>query len=133
MYPTLQSLFLGNLQKKLRTIRNFELDFPRLSWLFMRQCCNLKKLPFKRGINNNQRININCDSKWWKNLDEAIIPSHPSPYSSTSLWLVSFLLFFYFLIRIVIQIAIFCILININLYLFPTSSHVLWTHECLSC
>ncbi|XP_039116586.1 uncharacterized protein LOC120252479 [Dioscorea cayenensis subsp. rotundata] len=61
-------------------------DLPK--WLMkslrsqVRQCLNLKKLPFKSGINNNsQRILIDCKREWWESLewDDATIPSNLRP------------------------------------------------------
>ncbi|KAH7666035.1 P-loop containing nucleoside triphosphate hydrolase protein [Dioscorea alata] len=79
IFPALKSLVITNLPK-LVSISNFALDFPRLK---VRQCLNLKKLPFKSGINNNNQrmINIDCNSEWWESLewDDATIPSHLRP------------------------------------------------------
>ncbi|KAH7665908.1 P-loop containing nucleoside triphosphate hydrolase protein [Dioscorea alata] len=79
-FPALKHLFITELPK-LVSISNFALDFPRLSWLRVFQCLNLKKLPFKSGINNNQRILIDCKREWWESLawDDATIPSHLWP------------------------------------------------------
>ncbi|XP_039137197.1 putative disease resistance protein At4g10780 [Dioscorea cayenensis subsp. rotundata] len=76
MFPALQSLFLRKLPK-LVSISNFALDFPQLSWLSVRQCPKLKKLPFKSGINGCQMININCERKWWTSLE---FHAHLSPH-----------------------------------------------------
>ncbi|XP_039116695.1 disease resistance protein RPS2-like isoform X1 [Dioscorea cayenensis subsp. rotundata] len=80
VFPRLENLELTMLER-LVSISNFALNFPRLSLLSVHECPNLKKLPFKHGINNSQIINIDCDRKWWKNLewDDATIPSHLSP------------------------------------------------------
>ncbi|XP_039120315.1 probable disease resistance protein At1g61300 isoform X2 [Dioscorea cayenensis subsp. rotundata] len=88
MFPALQSLFLIKLPK-LGSISNFALDFPRLSQLTVRQCLNLKKLPFRHGINNRQITYINCKRKWWESLewDDGIIPSHLAPDYSTIFWM----------------------------------------------
>ncbi|KAH7666045.1 disease resistance protein RPS2 protein, partial [Dioscorea alata] len=85
-FPALQSLYIINLPK-LVSISNFALDFPRLSWLEVRQCLDLKKLPFKSGINNNNQrmIYIDCEREWWESVewDDATIPSHLCPQCLT--------------------------------------------------
>ncbi|KAH7666259.1 P-loop containing nucleoside triphosphate hydrolase protein [Dioscorea alata] len=80
-FPALTNLYITNLPK-LVSISNFALDFPRPALLRVRQCLNLKKLPFKSGINNNQHIYIDCENKWWESLewDNASIPSHLLTY-----------------------------------------------------
>ncbi|KAH7666056.1 P-loop containing nucleoside triphosphate hydrolase protein [Dioscorea alata] len=81
IFPALEDLYINDL-RRLVSISNFALDFPRLSWLrvlHVHQCFNLKKLPFKSGINNNQRmIDIHCEREWWERLDwdDDTIPSH---------------------------------------------------------
>ncbi|XP_039137108.1 probable disease resistance protein At1g61300 [Dioscorea cayenensis subsp. rotundata] len=82
MFPALRDLSLRKLPK-LVSISNIALDFPRLSGLTLYQCHNLKKLPFKSGINNNQRmIDIYCFRECWKHLewDDGTIPAHLRPY-----------------------------------------------------
>ncbi|KAH7665986.1 P-loop containing nucleoside triphosphate hydrolase protein [Dioscorea alata] len=77
-FTALIDLYIANLPK-LVSISNFALDFPRFSFLTVRQCPNVKKLPFKHGINNNQRkILIGCEREWWESLEwvDATIPSH---------------------------------------------------------
>ncbi|KAH7666264.1 P-loop containing nucleoside triphosphate hydrolase protein [Dioscorea alata] len=80
-FPALIFLFIAKLPK-LVSISNFAWDFPQSPSLRVRQCLNLKKLPFKSGINDNQRIGINCEREWWERLewDDATIPSHLEPY-----------------------------------------------------
>ncbi|KAH7665916.1 P-loop containing nucleoside triphosphate hydrolase protein [Dioscorea alata] len=84
MFPALQYLFLVYLPN-LVSISNFAVEFPQLSYLSVHVCLNLKKLPFKSGINDSQRILINCEREWWESLewDDATIPSHLSPSHST--------------------------------------------------
>ncbi|XP_039120388.1 putative disease resistance protein At4g10780 [Dioscorea cayenensis subsp. rotundata] len=80
-FPALKFLIIKKLPK-LVSISNFALDFPQLSLLHVGECLNLKKLPFKSGINNNQRIiDIDCEREWWESLewDDATIPSHLRP------------------------------------------------------
>ncbi|XP_039118775.1 probable disease resistance protein At1g61300 isoform X2 [Dioscorea cayenensis subsp. rotundata] len=79
-FPALHSLFLFNLPK-LMSMSNAALDFPQLSWFSIHECLHLKKLPFKHGINNSERINIYCEGGWWESLewDDATIPPHLSP------------------------------------------------------
>ncbi|XP_039137112.1 probable disease resistance protein At1g61300 [Dioscorea cayenensis subsp. rotundata] len=89
-FPVLKSAFITKLPK-LVSISNFAWEFPQLENLAVRQCFNLKKLPFKSGINdNNQRmILIDCKREWWESLewDDATIPSdlwpnfYPDEYS----------------------------------------------------
>ncbi|KAM0944101.1 putative AAA+ ATPase domain, P-loop containing nucleoside triphosphate hydrolase [Dioscorea sansibarensis] len=79
-FPALHSLFIMSLPK-LVSISNFALDFPQLQWFSVHECPSLKRLPFKRGINDSKRINIHCEGGWWEGLewDDATIPSHLSP------------------------------------------------------
>ncbi|XP_039118469.1 disease resistance protein RPS2-like [Dioscorea cayenensis subsp. rotundata] len=81
-FPALKDILLIKLPK-LVSISNFALDFPRLSQLIVYKCLNLKKLPFKSGINNNNQrmILIDCKREWWESLewDDATIPSHILP------------------------------------------------------
>ncbi|KAH7665910.1 L domain-like protein [Dioscorea alata] len=85
-FPALEDVLITNLPK-LVSISNFALDFPRLSRFEVHQCLNLKKLPFKSGINNNNQrtILIDCEREWWKSLkwDDATIPSHLQPFFIT--------------------------------------------------
>ncbi|KAH7665925.1 P-loop containing nucleoside triphosphate hydrolase protein [Dioscorea alata] len=81
-FPALKFLYITQLPK-LVSISNFALDFPRLTFMTVHQCLNMKKLPFKSGINNNnQRMTyIKCEREWWESLewDDATIPSHLRP------------------------------------------------------
>ncbi|XP_039120390.1 disease resistance protein RPS2-like [Dioscorea cayenensis subsp. rotundata] len=84
-FPALKFLLIKKLPK-LVSISNFALDFPQLSRLLVYECLNLKKLPFKSGINNNnQRILIDCEREWRESLDwdDATIPSHLRPRFKT--------------------------------------------------
>ncbi|XP_039118704.1 disease resistance protein RPS2-like [Dioscorea cayenensis subsp. rotundata] len=81
-FPALEFLKITKLPK-LVSISNFAWEFPQLKDLTVRQCLNLKKLPFKSGINNNNQriIYIDCEREWWESLewDDATIPSHLQP------------------------------------------------------
>ncbi|XP_039120311.1 disease resistance protein UNI-like [Dioscorea cayenensis subsp. rotundata] len=84
--PTFPALLFLTIKKlpKLVSISNFALDFPKLLSLTVSRCPNLKKLPFKSGINNNnqRKIKIDCAKEWWESLewDDATIPSHLQPH-----------------------------------------------------
>ncbi|XP_039137079.1 probable disease resistance protein At1g61300 [Dioscorea cayenensis subsp. rotundata] len=80
-FPALETVIITKLPK-LVSISNFALHFPRLE---VRQCPNLKKLPFNSGINNNNNqrmIVILGEREWWESLewDDDTIPSHLRPY-----------------------------------------------------
>ncbi|KAH7665902.1 P-loop containing nucleoside triphosphate hydrolase protein [Dioscorea alata] len=80
-FPALKSLDITNLPK-LVSISNFALDFPRCTNLEVVRCPILKKLPLKRGINNNQiMISIRCKREWWESLEweDDTIRSHLWP------------------------------------------------------
>ncbi|XP_039116715.1 probable disease resistance protein At4g14610 [Dioscorea cayenensis subsp. rotundata] len=85
-FPALEYVFITNLPK-LVSITNFAWQFPQLKDMTVRQCLNLKKLPFKNGINNNNQrmIGIECEREWWESLewDDATIPSHLRPRFKT--------------------------------------------------
>ncbi|KAH7666054.1 P-loop containing nucleoside triphosphate hydrolase protein [Dioscorea alata] len=80
-FPALKNVFITNLPK-LMSISNFALDFPPKLSLSVHQCLNLKKLPFKSGINNNKKETFIYGAReWWESLewDDATIPSHLEP------------------------------------------------------
>ncbi|KAH7666047.1 P-loop containing nucleoside triphosphate hydrolase protein, partial [Dioscorea alata] len=68
MFPRLKHLTIVHLPKLLK-ISSCALDFPHLSKVHLEDCPNLKGLPFKPDIINNQGLLIKCEKKWWELLE----------------------------------------------------------------
>ncbi|KAH7665879.1 L domain-like protein [Dioscorea alata] len=68
MFPRLKYLTIVHLPK-LEKISSCALDFPHLSKVHLEDCSNLKRLPFKPDIINNQGLLIKCEKKWWEILE----------------------------------------------------------------
>ncbi|XP_039117961.1 putative disease resistance protein At4g10780 [Dioscorea cayenensis subsp. rotundata] len=75
-FPRLKYLTIVHLPKLVK-ISSCALDFPHLSKVHLEDCPNLKRLPFKPDIINNQGLLIKCEKKWWEMLewDDASIQS----------------------------------------------------------
>ncbi|XP_039137105.1 probable disease resistance protein At1g61310 [Dioscorea cayenensis subsp. rotundata] len=75
-FPRLKYLTIVHLPKLVK-ISSCVLDFPHLPKVHLEDCPNLKRLPFKPDIINNQGLLIKCEKKWWEILewDDATIQS----------------------------------------------------------
>ncbi|XP_039117931.1 disease resistance protein SUMM2-like [Dioscorea cayenensis subsp. rotundata] len=75
-FPRLKYLTIVHLPKLVK-ISSCVLDFPHLPKVHLMDCPNLKRLPFKPDIINNQGLLIKCEKKWWEILewDDATIQS----------------------------------------------------------
>ncbi|KAM0944099.1 putative protein-serine/threonine phosphatase [Dioscorea sansibarensis] len=75
-FPKLKYLMIVCLPKLVK-ISSCALDFPHLSEVHLKDCPNLKRLPFKPDIVNNQGLLIKCERKWWERLewDDATVRS----------------------------------------------------------
>ncbi|KAH7666254.1 P-loop containing nucleoside triphosphate hydrolase protein [Dioscorea alata] len=67
-FPKLKYLKIVRLPK-LVEISSCAIDFPHLSNVHLEDCPNLKRLPFKPDIVNNQSLLIKCERKWWERLE----------------------------------------------------------------